>query len=106
MGPGATFGDPEPSICVSRVGTTLSWVLSFGIRARWGVCAGDVGLGSSGPPRPQRCLLSRHMQRWQWLGSPTLQDLQLTISYATETEGRPWKTLRVDRSVVAIDWAT
>ena len=54
----------------------------------------------------KRRLPSRHMQRWERLGSPTLQDLQLKVSYATETEGRPWKTLRVDRSVVAIDWAT
>jgi protein-L-isoaspartate(D-aspartate) O-methyltransferase len=68
--------------------------------------AGGAGrMEAWGDERAER-LLSRHVQRWERVGSPTLQDFQFTVSYAREAAGRHWKALRGDGSVIAIDRAT
>jgi hypothetical protein len=51
-------------------------------------------------------LLSAQVEDWERLGSPTLPDLELTVAYGTRPRRRPWRTLRADGSIVAIDWAT
>ena len=52
-------------------------------------------------------LLSMHVDRWEWLGSPTLPELQLTVRYGPRSAetGTPWRELRTADSIVQIDWS-
>jgi protein-L-isoaspartate(D-aspartate) O-methyltransferase len=68
--------------------------------------AGQPGRVEAWGDEPAQRLLFRHIQRWERLGSPTLQDLQLTVSYGTKKKVGPWRTLQGHGSIVAIDWAT
>jgi protein-L-isoaspartate(D-aspartate) O-methyltransferase len=53
---------------------------------------------------PVEPLCSKHVQRWERLGSPALRDLRLTISYGANAAHDPWRTLRPAGSVVTMDW--
>jgi protein-L-isoaspartate(D-aspartate) O-methyltransferase len=51
--------------------------------------------------------LSKHVQRWEELGSPTLRELQLTVRFGSKSgETRtPWRELHAADSIVQVDWS-
>jgi protein-L-isoaspartate(D-aspartate) O-methyltransferase len=51
-------------------------------------------------------MLAAQVTKWERLGSPTVQDLRLTVSYGTTAGGWPWPTIESHGSTIAIDWAT
>jgi protein-L-isoaspartate(D-aspartate) O-methyltransferase len=55
---------------------------------------------------PAECLFSKHVERWERLGGPTLRDLRLTIRYGAGAANHSWKTLRLAGSLITIDWTS
>jgi protein-L-isoaspartate(D-aspartate) O-methyltransferase len=51
--------------------------------------------------------LSKYVQRWEQLGSPTLHELQLTVRFGSKSEETrtPWRELYAADSIVQVDWS-
>jgi hypothetical protein len=49
-------------------------------------------------------LYIEHVRQWEGLGAPTLSALRLTIGHGRSATNRAWRTLRLEDSVVAVDW--
>jgi protein-L-isoaspartate(D-aspartate) O-methyltransferase len=54
--------------------------------------------------KPAERLFSKHVQRWERLGGPTLRDLQITINYGPNAPNHSWRTLRLAGSIVNMAW--
>jgi protein-L-isoaspartate(D-aspartate) O-methyltransferase len=55
---------------------------------------------------PGEQLFSKHVQRWERLGGPSLRDLRITIGYGPSSPIHSWRTLRLAGSVVTMDWVS
>jgi protein-L-isoaspartate(D-aspartate) O-methyltransferase len=50
--------------------------------------------------------LTTHLKGWARVGNPTLEDLQLAVSYTMEPAERAWRTLRGTESLTVVNWAS
>ena len=53
---------------------------------------------------PAEHLISTHVEGWERLGGPALNDLRLTVSFGASAPRHAWRTLRRGDSVVTMDW--